>query len=94
MITQEDFNFISHYEQSKDDKKVLLDQHKMQCAKSFINLMTNISKDQTVQYILTLIDDMLQVIMTFEFIVCTFKFVHFSGRPFPSGNLQRLCKKE
>ncbi|XP_015329916.1 V-type proton ATPase subunit H isoform X1 [Bos taurus] len=30
------------------------------CAKTFINLMTHISKEQTVQYILTLVDDTLQ----------------------------------
>lgn len=32
-----------------------------QCAKTFLNLMAHISKEQTVQYILTLIDDTLQV---------------------------------
>ncbi|KAI5944019.1 V-type proton ATPase subunit H [Manis javanica] len=31
-----------------------------QCAKTFINLMTHISKEQTVQYILTMLDDTLQ----------------------------------
>lgn len=31
------------------------------CAKTFLNLMAHISKEQTVQYILTLIDDTLQV---------------------------------
>ncbi|KAK2493136.1 hypothetical protein MC885_020914 [Smutsia gigantea] len=30
------------------------------CAKTFINLMTHISKEQTVQYILTMVDDTLQ----------------------------------
>ncbi len=33
----------------------------LQCAKTFLNLMAHISKEQTVQYILTLIDDTLQV---------------------------------
>lgn len=32
-----------------------------QCAKTFLSLMAHISKEQTVQYILTLIDDTLQV---------------------------------
>ena len=32
-----------------------------QCAKTFLNLMAHISKEQTVQYILTLIDDNLHV---------------------------------
>lgn len=34
----------------------------LQCAKTFLNLMAHISKEQTVQYILTLIDDTLQVL--------------------------------
>ncbi len=33
----------------------------LQCAKTFLNLMAHISKEQTVQYILTLNDDTLQV---------------------------------
>ena len=31
----------------------------MQCARTFISLMTKISKEQTVQYVLTLVDDLL-----------------------------------
>jgi len=34
----------------------------MQCARTFLNLMANISRDQTVQYIVTMIDDILQVV--------------------------------
>ena len=34
----------------------------LQYAKTFLSLMARISKDQTVQYILTMIDDMLQVL--------------------------------
>ena len=34
-----------------------------QCAKTFVNLMGRIAKDQTVQYILTMIDNMLQVLL-------------------------------
>ena len=32
-----------------------------QCAKTFLKLMGQIAKDQTIQYILTMVDDMLQV---------------------------------
>ena len=33
----------------------------IQCAKTFLKLMGQIAKDQTIQYILTMVDDMLQV---------------------------------
>ena len=32
-----------------------------QLAKTFLNLLNQISKDQTIQYLLTLLDDVLQV---------------------------------
>jgi len=46
-----------------------------QCARTFLNLMANISRDQTVQYIVTMIDDILQVSFHFsslynDFYVC------------------------
>ncbi|KAI1243380.1 hypothetical protein IHE44_0000984 [Lamprotornis superbus] len=43
-----------------EEKQELLQTEGNQCAKTFINLMTHISKEQTVQYILTMVDDMLQ----------------------------------
>jgi V-type H+-transporting ATPase subunit H len=61
MISQDDYNFITQFESSKaGEKKALLEKARSQCAKTFVNLMTTVSKDQTVQYVLTLIDDMLQ----------------------------------
>ncbi|XP_074656304.1 V-type proton ATPase subunit H-like [Tubulanus polymorphus] len=61
MITQEDFNFITQFDNSTAEGRVqLLREKSNQCAKTFLNLMGHISKDQTVQYILTMIDDMLQ----------------------------------
>jgi len=61
MISQEDFNFITWLDNSTpDQREQLLKEKPYQCAKTFLNLMGHISKDQTVQYILTMIDDMLQ----------------------------------
>lgn len=61
MISQEDFNTITLLDNSSAaQRKQLLLEKPYQCAKTFINLIEHIAKDQTVQYILTMIDDMLQ----------------------------------
>ncbi|KRX36577.1 putative V-type proton ATPase subunit H 2, partial [Trichinella murrelli] len=61
MITQEDFNFITTYETVKgEEKRAFLENNKLQCARTFVSLMSNISKDQTVRCVLTMIDDMIQ----------------------------------
>uniref|UniRef100_A0A6I8RWV4 V-type proton ATPase subunit H n=1 Tax=Xenopus tropicalis TaxID=8364 RepID=A0A6I8RWV4_XENTR len=61
MISGEDCEFIKRFETSlPEDKQIILTNEGNQCAKTFINLMTHISKEQTVQYILTMVDDMLQ----------------------------------
>ncbi|VDP09670.1 unnamed protein product [Soboliphyme baturini] len=61
MISQDDYNFITAYEITKgDEHKSLIDNNKIQCAKTFISLMSNISKDQTVRCVLIMIDDMLK----------------------------------
>lgn len=60
MITQEDFNFITTFERLKGEQKAtFINDSKTQCAKTFLSLLEHISKDQTIQYILILIDDML-----------------------------------
>lgn len=62
MIPQDDYNFITAYEQTKgDERKALLDKYKGQCARTFLGLMTTVAKVQTVRYVLTIIDDMLHV---------------------------------
>ncbi|OWK04157.1 ATP6V1H [Cervus elaphus hippelaphus] len=63
MISSEDCEFIQRFEmkRSPEEKQEMLQTEGSQCAKTFINLMTHISKEQTVQYILTLVDDTLQV---------------------------------
>ncbi|CAG2182271.1 unnamed protein product, partial [Oppiella nova] len=60
MISQEDFQFITQYESATgaDQRSQLLGQYGEQCAHTFNSLLGHISKDQTIQYILCLIDDM------------------------------------
>ncbi|XP_026061716.1 V-type proton ATPase subunit H-like isoform X1 [Carassius auratus] len=61
MISAEDCEFIKKFEiAGSEDKQAILTKDGHQCAKTFLNLMAHISKEQTVQYILTLIDDTLQ----------------------------------
>uniref|UniRef100_A0A672G9R2 V-type proton ATPase subunit H n=1 Tax=Salarias fasciatus TaxID=181472 RepID=A0A672G9R2_SALFA len=60
MISVEDCEFIKKFEvANSEDKQAILTKEGHQCAKTFLNLMAHISKEQTVQYILTLIDDTL-----------------------------------
>ncbi|KAG9355212.1 hypothetical protein JZ751_000050 [Albula glossodonta] len=61
MISGEDCEFIKRFELARaEEKQAILTTEGHQCAKTFLNLMAHISKEQTVQYILTLIDDTLQ----------------------------------
>ncbi|XP_075220475.1 V-type proton ATPase subunit VhaSFD isoform X1 [Lycorma delicatula] len=61
MITQEDFSFISAFDNfDAANREVLLREKRSQCAKTFLNLLEHVSKDQTIQYVLVMIDDMLQ----------------------------------
>uniref|UniRef100_A0AAR2J610 V-type proton ATPase subunit H n=1 Tax=Pygocentrus nattereri TaxID=42514 RepID=A0AAR2J610_PYGNA len=61
MISGEDCEFIKKFEVAhSEEKQAILTNEGHQCAKTFLNLMAHISKEQTVQYILTLIDDTLQ----------------------------------
>uniref|UniRef100_A0A8C6LWS6 V-type proton ATPase subunit H n=1 Tax=Nothobranchius furzeri TaxID=105023 RepID=A0A8C6LWS6_NOTFU len=61
MISTEDCEFIKKFEKANsEEKQMILTKEGHQCAKTFLNLMAHISKEQTVQYILTLIDDTLQ----------------------------------
>ncbi|XP_022700365.1 V-type proton ATPase subunit H-like isoform X1 [Varroa jacobsoni] len=64
MITQDDYQFLTSYEQATNaearTKLLSTEQARQQCAKTLCSLVANISKDQTVQYLLILIDDMLE----------------------------------
>ncbi|VDK77408.1 unnamed protein product [Onchocerca ochengi] len=61
MIVQEDYDFITAYEalKTKQDRDVFLENNKNQCARTMINLITTVAKDQNVRYVLTLMDDMI-----------------------------------
>lgn len=64
MIPQEDYNFITAYEAAKNkeerDSVLANNDANGQAAKTIVNLITNVAKDQNVRYVLTLLDDMLQ----------------------------------
>lgn len=62
MIEQEDYSFITAYEtaKSKADRDGLLASNEEQCARTLINLITTVAKDENVRYVLTLFDDLLQ----------------------------------
>lgn len=60
MISQEDYNFIIGFDAAAGAaRSAFLDEQRHQCAKTFLNLMGHVSKDQTIYYILVLIDDLL-----------------------------------
>lgn len=61
MINSEDFTAISALD--SDTRGPYLQQNASQSAKTFLNLLSHVSKDQTIQYILVMIDDLLQVII-------------------------------
>lgn len=61
MISQEDYKFIVSFDVQDGKKRQLAATDRLQCAKTFLNLLGHVSKDQTLQYILILVDDMLQV---------------------------------
>nr|CAD7456256.1 unnamed protein product [Timema tahoe] len=61
MISQEDYTFIVSFDNADSaTRESLLKDNRNQCAKTFLNLLGHVSKDQTIQYILIMIDDMLQ----------------------------------
>merc|ERR550525_1842110 len=61
MISQDDFTFISRFDGANhQERERIVTENPMQVAKTFHNLLGHISKDQTIQYLLTLVDDFLQ----------------------------------
>lgn len=60
MISQEDYNCVSALDKDKKSQAQYLQENPGQCAKTFLNLLSHVSKDQTIQYILVMIDDLLQ----------------------------------
>ncbi|XP_055639286.1 V-type proton ATPase subunit H isoform X1 [Toxorhynchites rutilus septentrionalis] len=60
MISQEDYACVSSLDKDKKTQAQYLQENPNQCAKTFLNLLAHVSKDQTLQYILVMIDDLLQ----------------------------------
>ncbi|XP_053697836.1 V-type proton ATPase subunit H isoform X1 [Sabethes cyaneus] len=60
MISQEDFACVGSLDKDKKSQAQYLQDNPSQCAKTFLNLLSHVSKDQTIQYILVMIDDLLQ----------------------------------
>ncbi|KAK3866673.1 hypothetical protein Pcinc_027808 [Petrolisthes cinctipes] len=59
MISQEDYDVITGVEAGGNARQTLLHNQRYQVARTFMNLLGHISKDQTIQYILILVDDTL-----------------------------------
>ena len=60
MMSQEDYNFMVAFDTPNAEmREQTLKNNRLQCAKTLITLLGHISKDQTVQYLLILVDDML-----------------------------------
>lgn len=57
MISQEDYQCISSLDSAKS---TCLQENPHQVVKTFLNLLSHVSKDSTIQYILVMIDDILQ----------------------------------
>ncbi|PAA46367.1 hypothetical protein BOX15_Mlig007750g3 [Macrostomum lignano] len=63
MIDQADYDFIVKLESrasQPEQRKALIDENSSQFVRTILALLARISKEQTVQYILTLLDDLLQ----------------------------------
>jgi len=61
MIDKEDFDFISNFDGADaETRRNLIQQNPSQLPKTFMHLLNQISKDATIQYLLTLLDDLLQ----------------------------------
>lgn len=83
MINSEDFTAISALD--SDTRGQYLQQNASQSAKTFLNLLSHVSKDQTIQYILVMIDDLLQVIIPTK-IVLHHKFTKKKKFSFTGGS--------
>ena len=63
MISKEDYNFILTLEKLTGKSRAeFINDSRTQCAKTFLNLLGHVSKDQTVQYLLVIMDDLFKVI--------------------------------
>jgi len=70
MINDEDYKFISRLDAAADAKarEAIIKEQPQQLPRTLFNLLNQISKEQTIQYLLTLMDDVLQVSSVHELI--------------------------
>jgi V-type H+-transporting ATPase subunit H len=64
MIAQDDYNVISAYSDADGEKRAAIfnnAEHSLQVTRTWMNLINNVSKVQTVRYVLTMIDDSIYV---------------------------------
>lgn len=94
MIPQEDFQFITQFDvPDREKREQLLQRDRLQCAHTFLHLLGHISKDQTLQYILVLADDMLQVCMEkFNIIHLLINSLHLLTFSFSIFHTQIVCE--
>ena len=59
MISQEDYACISTLDKDKKTQSEYLKENPAQAAKTLLNILSHVSKDQTIQYVLVMIDDIL-----------------------------------
>ena len=59
MMNQEDYDVMTGLESSARDKLLL--QQRPLVAKTIVSLLSHVSKDHTIQYILTILDDIISV---------------------------------
>jgi len=62
MISPDDYNFISRFDSGDAAaREAQIKENPAQLAKTFYSMLSQISKDTTLQYLLTILDDLLQV---------------------------------
>lgn len=63
LVPQNEYNFIVSLEAAKNkaERSEVLNKDRLNTAKCIINLVTEISKEQLIRYVLTVFDDLLQV---------------------------------
>lgn len=93
MISNEDYHCISALDSEK--KAQYLKDNQYQSAKTYLNLLSHVSKDTTIQYLLVMIDDLLTVSCCCHhmILILLIEISNISGRPLPRWNLFRLCIK-
>jgi len=72
MISQEDFAIITKLDTAPELRVSILKERPLECAKTLVTVMTHMAKDQTLQYVLTMIDDILQEDKTRVEMLCEF----------------------